>query len=501
MNPISKYLELHGPSRSSSITEWLIKNENLTAEAARKRLSRIKPPLRRFPVQLLPKGENFIYQQDQRSEERFWVNFHQAMRSSGSVFGSAIDGLLARKGVIRDKEFSVISGAPAIPMKKQVMSMNIADRLEHAGIAQRTMHTDGDTYISICLSAMYFPDWGGLKARQLAEDIILDGVREWARKLGMASYHKIAIRGDANRTPIGPFMFDLAGPSYLLPLKGPNLQPGFLVADVFTDNILDLNQIQYFIRKASMLNSLLKGTGVLAILIADGFTGDALTAGHAAGIVLATPRELFGHRVGMAIQTLLQTLNNAAAYASSAPDRLVKLVNDLSEIEGAAGNLRGILFELLAAYLIRRDAVSIDMGKHARDPETGKGADIDILKFTHQQAECVAIECKGKVPGGTLSLDEAQDWIRRLPIFRAYLRSQPHLHEAKLSFELWTSGTFDADALDYLGKEKAKRTKYPIAWKEGTEILALAHKGKEKAIADALNQHFIKHPLMEVMQP
>jgi len=102
------------------------------------------------------------------------------------------------------------------------------------------------------------------------------------------------------------------------------------------------------------------------------------------------------------------------------------------------------------------------------------------------------------VPGGTISLSEVEDWIRRLPIFQAYLRSQNHLRETKLSFELWTSGTFDKDALEYLAEEKKKRIKFPIAWKDGDDVLDLARKGKEKAITDALKQHFFKHPLADV---
>jgi hypothetical protein len=68
-----------------------------------------------------------------------------------------------------------------------------------------------------------------------------------------------------------------------------------------------------------------------------------------------------------------------------------------------------------------------------------------------------------------------------------------------LKFELWTSGTFEPDALDYLNKEKVKRSKFPIEWKNGDDVLALAHNAKEKAIADALNQHFIRHPLAEMI--
>lgn len=499
MTSIFEYIKDKGPSRSSDIVEWLIHEESLTSDAARKRISRILPPLYKFPAMLLPKGESFVYLEGQRDEERFWGIFHKAMRSTNSLFGIAIDGLLARHGVINEEEFAVISGATTKALKGQLTTKTVIDRLSYAGVIKTVTHTDGQTYICISRDEICFPDLNGIYGRQKTEKIILEGLRDWARMIGMASYNKIKIRDEEGRLPIGPYMFDLAGPSYLLPVKPSGKQPGFFVADVFADTTLDEFQIEYFIRKTSILHSLHKrnGSGVLALLVADGFTGPALKAGHAAGILLATPKELFGQRAGKAIQTLAQTLNNAAAYASSSPERLTKLIDDLSEIEGAAGNIRGILFELLAAYIIRRDAVSIDMGVCARNPKTGEIADIDVLKHTSQSAECVAIECKGKMPGGSVTLEEAQEWIRRLPIFQAHLRAQPNLREAHLSFELWTSGIFDADALDYLNSEKKKRTKFPIEWKDGFSVLDLARKHKEKAISNALKNHFIKHPLVE----
>ncbi len=63
--------------------------------------------------------------------------------------------------------------------------------------------------------------------------------------------------------------------------------------------------------------------------------------------MLATPTNLFGQKVGKAIQSLVETLKNAAAIATTNPERLASLIDDLSEIEGAAGNLRGVLFELI----------------------------------------------------------------------------------------------------------------------------------------------------------
>jgi hypothetical protein len=44
---------------------------------------------------------------------------------------------------------------------------------------------------------------------------------------------------------------------------------------------------------------------------------------------------------------------------------------------------------------------------------------------------------------------------------------------------------------------KARRTRFPIDWKDGAQILALAREGKEKAVSDALFEHCLRHPLAE----
>lgn len=502
MATITEFLENHGPSRSSIVAQWLVDELKLTPEAARKRLSRLRAPLHRFPIHLLPRGESFIYHVDDRKAERFWTRFLEAMRASKSGFGATLDALYARGGMVLTGEFAVIGGTSGMGSRGQLMAKSMAERLIRAGAIDQFSGGDNESFYKFAHDALGVPDRNGHHARQLTEGILLDALREWIRKLGLGSFNTIAIRGDEARQPVCGFLFDLAGPSYLLPIRSGGKQPGFIVADVFSDAIMDENQIHYFLRKVALVNAILKrnGSGVLAFLIADGFTGAAYTAGHAAGVSLATPKELFGARAGNALQTLAQTLRNTAAFAASAPpERIAKMIDDLSDIEGSAGNLRGVLFELLCAYLVRRDAQSINMGVKATDASTGKVADIDILKFTNQHADCVAIECKGKEPGGALSLEEAQDWIRRLPTFLSHIRAGSR--EAVVSFELWTSGDVEADALEYLTREQAKRTKNPINWRSGKDILALAIKGKERAITDALKQHFFHHPLSKVTPP
>ncbi|UJB31377.1 hypothetical protein [Chromobacterium sp. Beijing] len=498
MLSIEEYLDAEGPQLAASVSAWLV-SKGLSADAARKRVSRIKPPVRTFPVPLFPKGARFMYTQSQRTEERFWEALQRDLRSTGSVYGMALDGVLARRGAVAQTEFAVVSGATVKPVKKQVTAQTVLDRLSTAGLLTERRIGD-ESVVVVGRHELGIADTQRLKVRDVAERIILDGLREWASRNGAASYNQIRIRGELELQPIQQFGFDLTGPSYLLSLRrGKAGAPGFLVADVFAEGLLDEYHIRYFIRKAHALHATLTGATLLPILVADGFTGAALSAGHAAGIMMATPSTLFGLRVGKALRTLLETLNRAAAYASSdTPDRLVGLIDSLSEIEGRAGNLRGPLFELMAAYLARRDAVSIDMGVRATDPESGAQADIDVLKITAQSAECVAIECKGKEPGGTVSEEEVGKWLLKTRTIQAYLRALPHLKESRLSFELWTSGEFTTDALARLAAEKKKRTKFPICWKDGHQVLALATARKEKAIGDALRQHFLNNPLSHV---
>jgi hypothetical protein len=143
---------------------------------------------------------------------------------------------------------------------------------------------------------------------------------------------------------------------------------------------------------------------------------------------------LFGRRVGAAMMSLVETLKNVAAYASAeSPERITRLITDLSEIQGRDDNLRGVMFELLCAYLARRDAVSIDMGVVARDPESGRSVDVDIFKVTHQMASVTCIECKGKEPGGMLTVDDVQTWLRKVAVMRVHLATHPPLPRGRAS--------------------------------------------------------------------
>jgi len=294
---------------------------------------------------------------------------------------------------------------------------------------------------------------------------------------------------------VGQFKWDLTGPSYLLPVRRSNNKNGFVVADVVDEERLSVHEIRYFIRKVQMYQNTSNSGVLFPILMARGFSGDALTEGHRAGLMLTTPRNLFGKSVSNALEELTRTLSKAAEIAAVDGDRLSWLLDHLAEIEGRAGNMRGILFELIVGHVAKRHfGGSIDIGKAHTNRKSGRAVDLDVICVTERPSVHL-IECKGKSPGGTVSGEEVTEWIRKLPVMQDYVASHEHLRERRQTYEIWTTGSFEPDALSVLEAERRTRTRRPICWKDGTAVRKMAAVLRLRSIGEALDQHFMKHPL------
>ena len=498
MNPIIKALTEAGPARTERLVTILTQSLNMSPEAARQRLSRARSPVARIRG-LLPRREAFFYLSDQRNSELYWDNLLRDLRETGTIYACAIDGLDVRGGIVPADEFAVVSGAP-IALKKQVPSQRVAEKLVGLGVMKKEEIGDlGRCFVAKPGAVMQPLKTGHIKARRLTEGVLLDGLRQWVWKNGIGSCNTITIRGEGQPCMVGQFKWDLTGPSYLLPLRRKNrrknIPHGFVVADVFAEGELHVPHIRYFIRKVQTYQKTSNSGALFPILMAKRFTGDALTEGHKVGLMLTTPENLFGRHVADAIANLMRILKNAAVIAVVSDSGLYKLLDQLSEIEGRAGNMRGILFELIAAYIAKREiGGSIDFGIHHTHRGNGKKADLDVVCVTEQNTVHV-IECKGKGPGGIVSLEEVKNWLGKLPIMQDYVAGQEHLRERDQTYEFWTSGVFEADALAELKLEQAKRTKRPIVWRDGEAVRKSAAELKLKTIGDALDQHFVKHPL------
>lgn len=155
-------------------------------------------------------------------------------------------------------------------------------------------------------------------------------------------------------------------------------------------------------------------------------------------------------------------------YSIDDNKRLNTLVQVLVGIDGRAGNMRGILFELIVANIVNHAWGNKNFfhSVHHSHLETRKRTDIDII-FTKDGKEIHAIECKGKRPGGTVSRRDIQEWLEKILIVRNYFKTRSDLKDLKPVFEFWTTGTYDRKAQDLLSNTKTNRKKIRLTIKMG----------------------------------
>ena len=114
--------------RASRLAGALADTYGMSLDAAKKRISRVSPPIRRFPIRLLPRKEAFLYHEDDRNSEWYWNSLIRDLRESKSIYGLALDGLLARGGLAQRQSFSVVAGSPEA-QRKQVPLSGVLDNL------------------------------------------------------------------------------------------------------------------------------------------------------------------------------------------------------------------------------------------------------------------------------------------------------------------------------------------------------------------------------------
>jgi hypothetical protein len=140
---------------------------------------------------------------------------------------------------------------------------------------------------------------------------------------------------------------------------------------------------------------------------------------------------------------------------------------------------------------------SIDMGFIVSHPETGDMAEIDVRLV--KQREVFVYECKGYQPSNRVSEEEIKDWLEKsVPRIHAHHKGEQRFHGSNLTYEFWTCGGLHPKALGLL-KDAAKRIKkYRIAWKDGSEVRAMAQTLDKPGIKKILDDHYFNHPITKV---
>ena len=438
-------------------------------DAARKQVSRANGKVRRLDGFDFPKGVRFVYHESNFNSSKYWARLIREICRSSPAYGPALAAVIARGGIVPAKHFPIISGSPTL-QKKQIASAAVLERLIAAKVLKK-IDVDGiGTCVAVDASGhLLHAGLAQLKARLITEDVLLLAVSDWARKLNLASYSKIALRNDEPPPVYGTFQWDLSGPSYIRPMmrkqRGGKPKPGFLVCDVICGSALNEDAVSAFVRKAKLLGHFTALGPMMPFLIADGFSREAFRLGRSHGLILTTPEILFGREIAEALSSLLQTLIRAAEVAVKRPEVITELFDKFSRIEGAAANLRGALFEMVMAHAVHDiGGGTIEIGKRVHDGAGGR-AEIDVIRV-RERKEVWLYEAKGHQPTEVVSPKAVEDWVtRKIPLIHRILRTDPHYQGCSFYFEYWTCGTFSAEArgdLDAASERTGKRQPFKV---------------------------------------
>jgi hypothetical protein len=499
-DPIELYLDRHGPSLSSEVAQHLVNIHSLNEPAARKRVSRVAGDVRRLQGVTFPHKARLLYLQSQFGSQLYWSRLVDALLETRSAYGYAIAALQQRDGLVPERYFPIVCGAP-LRQQKHLSPETIFLRLSQAGLLTRIpVRGVGDCIVLTRDAERYEARADLTRARLISEEMLLLALRDWLRKMSFVSYEKVATRTSTGPLPqVGTLVWDLSGPSYLAPLVRPKasggVRNGFVACDVHLGEPMTARGVSPFIRKCTALRGLRNVGATLEMLVADRFEADAFQALKQQGIVPATPTNLFGDEVAEGLRQLTSVMESAAGSVIDS-DAFDDLFRKLGKIEGAANQLRGTLFEFLAAELARRlNGGEIWMNRKFRPQGQGQGeAEADVVAVRPHQ-EITVLECKGYSPRATIPDGLVDRWLdHNVPTCFRAISEHPDWRNLPVRFEFWTTAPLSAAAMSRLEHRRAtlNPNRYAIALRGPGELHAMCRRTNDPSLIMAFEKHFLK---------
>jgi hypothetical protein len=497
-----KLLKDMGPCLSTELAKRLVEVYALKPEAARKRISRSNPAVRKLAYLPFPRNARFVYLRDQYGSPWFWDALEKALLDTSPAYGGAIAAVRQRGGLMPKAHFLIACGSP-LAQKRHLSPQVVLDRLTKAKLLAEIDVPGSGNCVARAQDANFYPDLAQkMQARLVAEDITLHAVRGWARSLGLISYDAIKIRGEGDELPkVGTFAWDMSAPSYLGGLvdreEGGRPRPGFFVCDIVLDQEVTAAGIAPFILKCKTLRSLKNVGRCIQLFIAEKYDTEAFRAAKAQGIMPGTPESIFGEHVAKALKELCNVLQQAAGISD--PKVFDQLFKGLSQIEGAAANLRGALFEFWASEVVRQTfGAQIRMNRSYTNGSSK--AEVDVQAVVGSR-EVRFYECKGYQPGGVIPDEDVDRWLNiRIPLVFAQARSNPEWSSCAFHFELWSTGRLSPQAEAKVKEAIAtvRPGRYTLDYCVAGGLTTMAKATKDKAIIDALRQHFLDNPMAKI---
>lgn len=407
---IASILTEVGPCLSSTLAEELVRRHNISAQAARKRIERA---IRSADIQTLPAirfkhNEQVLFEPTQRQQRDFAKRLLAILQKSNSSYKFPLAGVMARGGAVPDFLFRAVSAFPI--SKRSDSDLQTADEVLSKLLTAGLLERQGQF---IRLAVDFFPrtiSESRLAARLKAETLFLSVLKDFLHFQGLGSKGKCKVRADSQMPQFGFFEWDLVAPSFVRPLASAGL-PGFIVCDVILGRQLNISDITYFVRKTRHIRSFKNNRPFMALLIADWFDRDALQLGRKHGLVLTTPRNLFGNDLSGLIDDLTQALEQKEQFFQMRPQYLTDCVRRLTHIahwKSAYLSIRQVLFSLISSTALTR-AFSLKSNLKSLSSPLAEDPSIEFILQTTDGGSAL-VSCKDQV-AHRVTVDELASWI------------------------------------------------------------------------------------------
>lgn len=471
-------------------------SRGVSESAARKRVQRALSDMGRLAGIRFHKNARFIYRQEDYGGKSFWEGFEKACHKAGKAYWSAIVTLKAHGGRCPAALFPRITGMPSA-RRRQLSPDRILQRLSEINLLVEVTAGEDETEFIEFLPHVYPKEPIAVtNAVMLAEYVALQGIKEWARRIGLGSYGKFALRLEDPQPVVSGILWDLTAPSYFRPLVNAangTVKPGFLVCDINLRSVIDIDEVEAFVRKCDMASAPAGVGAIMPILVGYVFSASGLELAKKKGILAVTLENLFGSELAKSLRSLIQMLTDAGATAAANPDYLMEVMSRLTKIEGAADNLRGALFELIVGSLVKDvEGGFLKTGERRLDVE------IDVQLDRGDEAGMLVIECKSKAPGARVSEKDVKRWYEnRVPRIHELLTAG-RTESKSFRYELWSNGPFADSAIDWLKMQPQGLRGYSVGWRDGTALKEYADRAKNASLRKMLNEHYFRSALSVV---
>lgn len=485
---IEQYIKKYSVVSSKQIIKhFLSLGENSTR--IRKAISRLQTPYNKLKFIHLSNNAQILYYKDIWKTTDFCNKVTLILREENSVYAMALDAIKARGGFIVEKYFPIISGSGE--QKKHIWPNKIKDNLISAGLLTRDNNI---LYLTEYIDSIKL----SVNPYCIQEQIILQLVEDWLKKLNFIAYKKTCHKQLSGDLPkFATTYWDITAPSYLLPLMQNNLQ-GSVLCDLFLNEITDISQIQYVMKKLELLSISKRIPKHLPIIIAPSFSKNAFIELKRNGIIPASFDNLFGMETAKLFTDLYFSLQNLAAAVTRDPNKVYTIFTKIAAFESISNQIRGPLFEMICVHYVHSSNLGyIENGKSIFCNKLRKYLEIDIINESPK--EVFIVECKGYLPNHLIEYSEVKEWLSNIYQIRQELIStnQANINK-KFIFNFWTSSDFTAEALSLLENTKDK-AQFEIRWKNGenlkNSIKEKGLKGAEKMLKDYFFKNYLNKQL------